>query len=175
VGLTQETEYAMHAPSAALGAGHGVNLRIGVSLPRRVAIYAGYTALSPVSAHRALGDLELTRHPFHLGAKLRIGDGRVRGFGEANLLVDYLVPKLTALPPGLSATNTEASIRASLLLVAGVGLRVVAPVSIYAAAGVEIPFGRTEYVVGSGDRTARFPVPWPAQPWVLAGLILDVL
>jgi len=175
IGLTQETEYAMHFPSKELGASHGVNLRIGVSVPRRIAVYAGYTALSPVAARGALGDVELTRHPFHIGAKLRLGDGFVRGFGEANLVVDYLVPKLSSLAKDLRATNMEPSIHASALAVVGIGLRVLPPVTIYAAAGAEIPFNRTAYVIGSGDRVQNMSAPWPVQPWVLVGLMLDVL
>jgi hypothetical protein len=175
VGLAQETEYAMQVPSQALGASHGVNLRIGVSIPRRVAVYAGYTALSPVSSHGALGDVELTRHPFHVGVKARLGTGLVRGFGEANLVIDYLVPKLSSLAPNLRAKNAEPSIHASALAVVGVGLHVLAPVTIYVAAGAEIPFDRTGYTIGSGERTQRVAAPWPVQPWVLAGLILDVL
>jgi hypothetical protein len=175
VGLAQETEYAMHYASKELGAAHGVNLRIGVSVPRRVAVYAGYTALSPVAARGELGDVELTRHPFHVGAKVRLGDGLVRGFGEVNLVVDYLVPKLSSLAKGLRATDMETSIHASALAVAGIGLHILAPVTIYAAAGAEIPFNRDAYVLGSGDRVERVDAPWPVQPWVLAGLILDVL
>jgi hypothetical protein len=175
IGLAQETEYAMHVPSRELGASHGVNLRIGVSVPRRVAVYGGYTALSPVSSRGALGDVELTRHPFHVGAKVRLGKGLVRGFGEANLVVDYLVPKLSSLATDLRATDMETSIQVSALAVVGIGLHVLEPVTIYAAAGAEIPFNRTAYVIGSGDRMERVPAPWPVQPWVLAGLMLDIL
>jgi len=175
VGLAQETEYAMHFSSKELGASHGVNLRIGVSVPRRTAVYVGYTALSPVGSHGVLGDVELTRHPFHLGAKIRLGDGFVRGFGEANLVIDYLVPRLSSLAKDLRATNMEPTIHVSALAVIGIGLHVLAPVTIYVAAGAEIPFNRTAYVIGSGDRVQSISAPWPVQPWVLAGLMLDVL
>ena len=174
IGFAQETEYAMHFSSKELGASHGVNLRVGVSLPRGFAVYAGYTALSPVGSHGALGDVELTRHPFHLGAKIRLGDGFVRGFGEANLVIDYLVPKLSSLAPDLRAMDMETSIHVSALAVAGIGLHVFGPMTIWAAAGAEIPFNRTAYVIGSGERQERVPAPWPLQPWVLAGLLLDI-
>jgi hypothetical protein len=175
IGLVQETEYAMHYSSKELGASHGVNLRVGVSLPHGFAVYAGYTALSPVGSHGALGDVELTRHPFHLGAKIRLGDGFVRGFGEANLVIDYLVPKLSSLAPELLAMDMETSIHVSSLAVVGIGLHVFGPMTIYAATGAEIPFNRTAYVIGSGARQERVPAPWPVQPWVLAGLLLDIL
>ncbi|MCK9458933.1 MAG: hypothetical protein M0R80_04775 [Proteobacteria bacterium] len=174
-GLLQETEYAMHVASKQLGVSHGVNLRLGATVPYGLAAYAGYTALSPVAVRGALGDLELTRHPFHVGFKAHVGEGLVRGFGEANLVVDYLVPRLSSLAPDLRATDTEPSILVSALAVVGIGLHVLAPVTIYAAAGAEIPFNRTAYVIGSGDRVERVAAPWPVQPWVLAGLMLDVL
>ena len=41
------------------------------------------------------------------------------------------------------------------------------------------PFSATMLIagsmIGSGDRMERVPAPWPVQPWVLAGLVLDIL
>jgi hypothetical protein len=175
VGLTQEVEYAMHCASRGLGAVHGVNLRVGASLPHGFAVYAGYTLLSPAAADAAHASVEVTRHPLHVGAKLRLGDGFVRGFAETNLIIDYAVPRLSSLEPALVAEDAESSVQVSALLVAGIGLRVHAVATLFAGAGAEIPFNPVRYVLGSGDREIVVADPWPVQPWVLAGLILDLL
>lgn len=175
VRLAQETEYAMHCASRRTGPVHGVNLRIGAALPRGVTVYAGYALFTASTVRTELATVEIARHPFHLGFRLRAGDRPLRFFAEANLVFDYVVPRVSSLAPGVVPEDAQGALFASALVVAGAGLRVHEVAAIAVAAGAEIPFNRARWVVGSGAGEAVVSEPWPVQPWVLAGLMLELL
>jgi len=144
---------------------HGIALGLGVRVHRRVEVFAGYRLVWPIRVDHVDADLEIDRHPAHLGLRGWLPAGRFRLGGAAAFVVDYQTVE-TSIPDGdldpledggdvtLAAT---ADIEAGLELLGWLWLRL--------ALGAEIVFSRQYYYLptGAGGERVLFD-PWPVQP-----------
>ena len=170
--LSADAAYTVSILSTELGAAHGVNLSVRLRLVDWFGAFFGYSVFYPFTARAPGVELEVARHPFHLGVYGMSRDSRWSLGWGANLTVDAakLSPRSLSADISVVAPFWEVKLSAELVLRAEV--RLVDALSLFVAAGAEAIFEHVEYRITDGPDLMRDM--WHVQPRFWLGAVFHI-
>ena len=96
--------------------------------------------------------LELSRYPVHLGGALVFPVGRVRLGASLLLGLDVMKESVRAVTTTMEPVENKTWVQVAVLPELHLAVRVVGTLSLFASAGMVLPFNRASYSVDTGTR-----------------------
>jgi hypothetical protein len=172
--IAQRVGYVFQTYSADEPAVHGLGLDLGVRVHPLIWIDAGYTLVGTIRHDGDAAALRLRRNPFHLGLGVEIELGDFEVGGSVRGVLDYATFEVRQLKYGMVAVDDKDDLLVSIVPMVSGGWRFYARLHLFVSLGVEVPLSRVHYVARTPEREEVLLDPWPAQPFVFAGLRVDL-
>jgi len=175
--IYQELAYALYVHSGDHPAVHGLNVGFGVNITPRISLAAGYTVQAPVIHDGESATIQLERHPASIGPRIHFYEEIINLKASIPLIIDYSTFEITELSGNLMSVRDNADTIFSLMPSFEVGYRIIDRLQAVVTAGVEITINAQHYVApgpGIGEQEILLDS-WPVQPWVFAGIRVDII
>jgi len=156
---------------------HGFHFELGVRVHPNVELLAGYRAAWPTRVEVTGADLEIRRHPAHLGLRGWFALGRFRLGGATALVIDYQTIETTVFAQGLDPVPGDGVVDLAITADLEAGLAILDWLWLRLALGAEILLTRQYYYLPTsptGGPRVLFD-PWPAGPRAVLGLAGEFL
>jgi len=171
--------YVFETYSGEQPATHGLGLGVGIRVHPNIWLLAGYTIAATIRGGGGEGDaaaIRLARHPIHLGLGGFLEAGAFELGGSVAAVVDYVTFEVRELREGMDAVEDNDDVLVSLLPALEARLWLFSRLQAVLAVGAEIPLRAAHYVARTLDGGQEVLLDaWPAQPWILAGLAVELL
>lgn len=175
--ICQELAYALYVHSGDHPAVHGLNVGFGVNILPRISLAAGYTVQAPVIHDGESATIQLERHPASIGPRIHFYEGIIRLTASISLIIDYSTFEITELSGNLMSVRDNADTIFSIMPALEVSYRIIDRLQAVVTAGAEISINARHYVTpgpGIGEQEILLDS-WPVQPWILAGIRVDII
>lgn len=166
--------YVFETYSAEQPATHGLGLGLGIRLHPNIWIDAGYTLAGTLRKVGETAEIRLRRHPIRLGLGVAFPVWIFEIGASVAGVLDYVSFEVRGLKKGMAAVEDRDDVLFSVLPAFEARMRFFPRLHLMLALGVEIPIRAAHYVAQSEQVEEVLLDAWPAQPWVFAGLAIDL-
>ncbi|HEY3448224.1 MAG TPA: hypothetical protein VGK67_17845 [Myxococcales bacterium] len=168
--------YSLSTPGGDAPLLHGVDAAAFLGIGENLFLTGGYRVI-PSFLERA-GSYSIsvvTRHPFWLGVGGKLTFGRVQLGGDLSCNVDVVDLEIKSMGPWLQTSPPHEQVIVSLAPTLFAAVRLVGPLSVFLAGGVEVPLNERHYFTQGPAGRGVVLTPWEVQPRGTMGLRVDVL
>jgi hypothetical protein len=132
---------------------------------------AAYRFVLPVEVASPMATARVSRHPAELSVGYRAGRDPYFWFVEAGAILDYTVRSTTEVGPAYQPEPQSGRVAVGTSPRVGAAWLVSPRIWLSAAAGLDVFFSNSRYIVDSGAQQAK---PWAARPRVDIGMAADL-
>jgi hypothetical protein len=169
-----DAAYAFNMVSDENMAVSGFNVGLGVHFGLGWRLFGGYIFFEPQEYEFVEVHLELRRHPMLLGVRYEHFFGRLVLGGILAISLDYIVEDIKVFSQAVSAERDGAELQVSAVPQIRLGVNLFYELRLFIALGIEIPFNRVEYFVGSDSGQQTVSDSWAVRPLGLLGVSMGI-
>ncbi len=176
-----QVAYALHVYSSDHPAVHGVNIGVNLHVHPNLSLIAGYTFIGNIEENSTNTPIlvRIRKYPAYLGLRLSFQVGIIELGGSVSLIVDYTTQEILNISSdAMFASSDTDDVFIGVFPALEILIPIVDRLKFFVFVSAEVPFNAKQYsieVSEGPDNREGLLNPWPIQPWIFAGIWVDLL